>query len=141
MKINIQQTTEEFEKELTRKAVKAVIHTQVVLSDCYYKFWDRPTQEILDSINSDIPRTMAMFDGNTAIGTAVNERLEKLEGIDWEGRVPVVMPEGYSFDSTTNTFSYTAPVVIVPEPEVIEEIITPDPEPEVIVEEPDDEIA
>ncbi len=138
MKLDIGQTTEEFEKDLTRKAVKAVIHLQVVLSSCYYEFWDRPTQEILDSINSDVPETMARFSGNTAIGMAINERLE---ATDWEGRVPVTMPEGYSFDSTTNTFNYTAPVVIVPELEVIEEIVTSDPEPEVIVEEPDDEVA
>jgi hypothetical protein len=111
MKLDIGQTTEEFEKDLTRKAVKAVIHLQVVLSDCYYKFWDRPTQEILDSINSNIPETMKRFNGNTAIGMAVNERLE---AVDWEDRVPITMPEGYAFDGAA--FTYTAPATPEPEP-------------------------
>lgn len=111
MKLKIDPTPEEFEKELTRKAVKALIHLQVVLSDCYYKFWDRPTQEILDSINSDVPETMARFLGNTMIGMAVNERLE---ATDWEGRVPVVMPEGYDFDSTQMKFVYTPPTPVDP---------------------------
>lgn len=104
MKLDLQLTTEEFEKELTRKAVKGVIHLQVVLSECYHAFWNRPTQEILDSINSNIPQTMARFMGNTVIGMAVNERLE---ATDWEGRVPVVMPDGYAFNGVE--FVYTNP--------------------------------
>lgn len=132
------QTYKEQDREFTLKALKAVRHTILVMNEVYRDFWNRDPQQIVETMNANVPLYLERFESNTALGITLNDRAAAAGLAD---RMHITMPEGYSFDSATNTFNYTAPVVIVPEPEVIEEIVTPDPEPEVIVEEPDDEIA
>jgi hypothetical protein len=94
-------------------------------NECYHKFWNRDPQIILDSINSNIALTLERFQGNTDLGLSVNKQLEKTDVVE---RCILTMPQGYSFNG--NIFKYDTPVVVEPEPT---------PEPEVIVEEPDDE--
>jgi hypothetical protein len=147
--MNTQLTTEEFEKALTRKAIKGVRHAAIVLNECYRLFWNRPTQVILDSMNGNLPETLQRFQANSTMGAAINAQLEETDVTE---RVIVSIPEGYSFDGAQ--FIYTPPVI--PEVEVVEfepelpiiedgaVIVTqpvivehePTPEPEVIVEEP-----
>lgn len=131
-------TYKEQDREFTLKALKAVRHVILVMNEIYRDFWNRDPQQIVETMNSNVPLYLERFHSNTMLGIVLNDRATAAGIPD---RMHITMPEGYSFDSATNTFSYTAPVVVVPEPEVIEEIVTPDPEPEVIVEEPDDKVA
>ena len=94
-------TTEEFEKSLTRKGIIAAKHLADTLNECYRDFYNRDTQVILDSINSNLAATLERFAANSELGAAVNT--------DITSRVIVAMPTGYSFNGTE--FIYAAPIV------------------------------
>jgi hypothetical protein len=111
--MNTQLTTEEFEKQLTRKAIKGVRHAAIVLNECYRLFWNRPTQVILDSMNGNLVETLQRFQANSTMGAALNAQLENTDVTE---RVILAIPEGYSFDGTQ--FIYTPPTI--PEVEVVE---------------------
>ena len=119
------QTYKEQDREFTLKALKAVRHTILVLNEVYRDFWSRDPQQIVATMNSDVDLYRQRLHTNTMLGIALNNSAAAAGVGD---RVHVTMPEGYSFNGDTNTFSYSTPVVVVPEPEVI-------------VEEPDDDIA
>lgn len=118
--LDIELTPQEVKKEIRRKAVKAIIHAQVVLTQCYHEFWSRSKQEILDGMNEDVPSSLIEMRGNTALGTVINDQLARTS---YEGRCIVVMPDGYDF--VDGAFVYAEPVVVVPEPQP-----TPEPQPE-----------
>lgn len=131
------QTYKEQDREFTLKALKAVRHCILVMNEIYRDFWGRDPQQIVATMNANIPLYLERFRSNTVLGITLNDRAAAAGISD---RMHIIMPEGYSFDSTTNTFSYSAPVVAITTPEA-EHIAIPTPEPEIIVEEPDDEIA
>jgi len=106
-------TPAEFNRELTVRAVKAAYHLAITMNECYWLFWSRNTQVILDSMNENIALTMERFNANSELGAAVNSQLAKT---DIGTRVIVTMPDGYGFSD--GAFTYTAPVI--PEPEPIE---------------------
>ena len=121
------QTYKEQDREFTLKALKAVRHVILVMNEVYRDFWGRNPQQIVETMNANVALYLERFESNTILGIVLNDRAEAAGLSD---RMHITMPEGYSFDSATNTFNYTAPVVVLP-----------DPETEVIVEEPDDDIA
>jgi len=108
------QTYKEQDRELTLKALKAVRHTILVMNEVYRDFWNRDPQQIVETMNSNVPLYLERFESNTILGTVLNDRAAAA-GI--QDRMHITMPEGYSFDSTTNSFAYSAPVVPEPEPE------------------------
>lgn len=108
------QTYKEQDREFTLKALKAVRHTILVMNEVYRDFWGRDPQQIVETMNSNVPLYLERFESNTILGIVLNDRAS-VAGIP--DRMHITMPEGYSFDSTTNTFSYSAPVIVVPEPE------------------------
>lgn len=120
-------TYKEQDREFTLKALKAVRHVILVMNEVYRDFWNRNPQQIVETMNANVTLYLERFESNTILGIVLNDRAEAAGLSD---RMHITIPEGYSFDSVTNTFSYTAPVVV-----------SPDPEPEIIVEEPDDDIA
>ena len=101
-----QLTPTEYNRELTQRAIKAVHHLASTMNECYYLFYVRNTQVILDSMNANIELTMQRFLANSELGAAVNTQLAKT---DITTRVIVAMPTGYSFNGTE--FIYTAPIV------------------------------
>ena len=103
-----QLTPTEYNRELTQRAIKAATHLANTMNECYYLFYARNTQVILDSMNANIDLTMQRFLANSELGAAVNAQLAKT---DIGTRVIVAMPTGYSFNGTK--FIYTAPA---PEP-------------------------
>jgi len=108
-------TPQQYSNNLAIIALKAVNHLAITLNECYGKFWNRDTSEILESLNDNIPLALKRFEANTTIGKLLNQQLEDA-GSDL--KVIVTMPEGYAFEN--GKFTYTAPVVIVEEP-IIEE--------------------
>jgi hypothetical protein len=97
-------TPVEFNRELALKQTKAARHYAVTQAECYHQFWDRDPQEIVVSLNANVPLNLDRFTGNTALGIAVNTQLAKTT---FPERCIVEMPEGYAFDGAA--FSYTAP--------------------------------
>lgn len=102
-------TYKEQNREYSLKAVKAMRHVMIVMNEVYRDFWNRDPQLIVDSLNEDVDLAIERFYSNTTLGNVLNDRavLAKLSE-----RVSVTMPEGYSYDSVTRLFSYTAPIVI-----------------------------
>jgi hypothetical protein len=105
-------TPTEFNRERALMQTKAARHYAVTQNQCYHQFWNRDPQEIVDSLNANIPLSLARFIGNTELGAAINAQLEKT---DFPERCIVEMPAGYAFDGVA--FSYTAPPEPEPEPE------------------------
>jgi len=96
-------------RELTLRGLKATLHHAITLNECYQLFWKSPNA--LEMLNENIALTMARFQENTLLGTALNHALEQAgETV----RVIVTMPEGYAFNGTA--FTYTPPILETPEP-------------------------
>lgn len=115
-------TYKEQNREYSLKVLKAVRHLMLTMNEAYRDFWNREPQLIIDSLNEDVDLALERFHSNTMLGVVLNDRAGAAGLTD---RVHISMPEGYNFNDETNTFGYSVPVV---------------PEPEVIEEEPDDEI-
>ena len=97
-------TPAEYNRELTVRAVKAAHHLAITMNECYWLFWSRSTQVILDSINENVSLTLERFTANSELGAAVNAQLAKT---DIDTRVIVTMPAGYSYDGAQ--FVYAEP--------------------------------
>ena len=97
-------TQRESENGLAKRAAAQVALTARTLNNCYAAFWARDPQVILTSINSNIGVTLARFQGNTALGTALNTQLAALGK---PLRAIVTMPAGWAFNGTQ--FTYTPP--------------------------------
>lgn len=109
------QTYKEQDRDFTLKALKAVRHTILVLNEVYRDFWSRDPQQIVATMNSDVDLYRQRLHTNTMLGIALNNSAAAAGVGD---RVNVTMPEGYRFNSDTNTFAYNN-VVITPEPEAV----------------------
>jgi hypothetical protein len=109
-------TYKEQNREYSLKVLKAVRHLMLTMNEAYRDFWNRDPQQIVDSLNEDVDLALERFHSNTMLGVVLNNRASAAGLTDL---VIVNMPEGYSFDSDARTFSYTPPIVVEPEPEVI----------------------
>ena len=95
-------TPQQYSNNLAIIALKAVKHLAITLNECYGKFWNRDTSQILESLNENIPLALKRFEANTTIGNLLNQQLEDA-GSDL--KVIVIMPEGYVFEN--GAFAYT----------------------------------
>jgi hypothetical protein len=85
------------------------------MNECYYLFYVRNTQVILDSMNANLALTLERFAANSELGAAVNSQLEKT---DVATRVIVAMPTGYGFEDGKFVFVAAEPVKEITENEV-----------------------
>jgi hypothetical protein len=85
------------------------------MNECYYLFYARNTQVILDSMNANIALTLERFAANSQLGAAVNSQLAKT---DITSRVIVSMPTGYGFEDGKFVFVAAEPVKEIAENEV-----------------------
>jgi hypothetical protein len=95
-------TPQQYNNNLTLIALDAVRHLAITLNECYRKFWQRDSVEILASLNANIPLSLERFHANTTLGIALNAQLEAaVETL----RVITTMPDGYAF--TDGAFTYS----------------------------------
>jgi hypothetical protein len=99
-------TPQQYNNNLTLIALDAVRHLAITLNECYRKFWQRDSAEILASLNANMTLTLERFHANTALGTAINAQLEAAGDAL---RVIVTMPDGYSFQNGAFTYSSPSP--------------------------------
>lgn len=85
-----------FKDSLILRGLEAAHHMAVTLEMSYREFWELPTDRLEAILNADIPRTLAMFAGNTELGTAVNSALDTAKY--GTVRSPVELPPNVSFD-------------------------------------------
>lgn len=116
--IDEEMTSQEYEKFLTQRAIKGIYHAVVTFGECYRLFWGRQPETIIASLNENIPKTLARFASNTEIGNALNYQMAKTKHTV---RVPVTMPEGYSFDG--EYFTYADPTIAV-----VDAVVSPESE-------------
>jgi hypothetical protein len=79
------------------RAAEAVHHLAITLDQEYRKFWLTDTARMLDRLNNNVPRTLAVLAGNAALGEAVNTQLDILNLPQFSARAPIAMPDGYQF--------------------------------------------
>ena len=116
--IDEEMTSQEYEKFLTQRAIKGLYHAVVTFEECYRLFWGRQPETIIASLNENIAKTLARFASNTEIGNALNYQMAKTKHTV---RVPVTMPEGYSFDG--EYFTYVDPTIAV-----VDAVVSPESE-------------
>ena len=69
------------------------------MRNAHAAFWSRPTERLLAALNADVPATLARFDGNTELGTAVNAALDAVGLPQFATRAPVTVGrEDVTFD-------------------------------------------
>jgi hypothetical protein len=85
-----------YKDSLILRALEAANHVAVTLDMSYREFWSLPPERLEAVLNADIPRTLAMFAGNTAFGTAANAALDAASY--GTVRAPVELPANVTFD-------------------------------------------
>ena len=111
-------TTPTTPKSILRKlrVAEAINHAISVVSSANVEFWSRQTQEILDELNADIQETLAIFAGNTALSTALNNSQESLNVTDENGLPVYTLRAPVEPGRTDITFNGSAFVYVAPEP-------------------------
>ena len=61
------QTYKEQDRELTLKALKAVRHVILVMNEVYRDFWGRDPQQLVETMNANVPLYLALFESNTIL--------------------------------------------------------------------------
>lgn len=80
------------------RVAEALNHLAVTLTSANTDFWSREPSRILGELNADVPRSLAIFQSNTATGIAVNAQLDIVAMAKFRVRAPVSMPPGYGFN-------------------------------------------
>ena len=76
-------------EQLVLQAGEATHHLAAVLASTNERFWSLPTDRLLAVLNADVPATLATFQANTVLGTAVNASLDALALPNFTRRAPV----------------------------------------------------
>jgi len=70
---------------------EALNHTASILRDRHARFWAVPTDRLIAVLNADVPRTLAIFQANTATATALNAQLDALDLPQFPLRAPTTI--------------------------------------------------
>jgi len=73
---------------------EALHHAASILRDRHARFWAVPTDRLLAVLNADVPRTLAIFQANTATATALNAQLDALALPQFPNRAPTTIGRG-----------------------------------------------
>ena len=85
-----------FKDSLILRALEAANHAAVTLQGCFQTFYELPPERLQAVLNHSIPSTLAMFQGNTTLGQAVNDSLDSADF--GSVRAPVELPAHVTFD-------------------------------------------
>jgi hypothetical protein len=96
-KTQLQKDTALFDK-LILDGLEATHHAATVRSECYRQLWDLPPERVLALLNSNIDRSLAVLQANTAQGIADNTSLDLQPITELPNRAPITMPPGYAFE-------------------------------------------
>jgi hypothetical protein len=69
----------------------ALHHAAATLHARHARFWSVPTDRLLAVLNADIARTLAVFQANTAMATAINAQLDALALPEFATRAPTTV--------------------------------------------------
>lgn len=86
----------DYKDSLILRALEAANHVAVTLDMSYREFWSLPAERLEAVLNADIPRSLAMMEGNTNLGVAANTALDAASY--GTVRAPVELPPHVSFN-------------------------------------------
>lgn len=113
-KTQLEQDLAEKDESVIRSA-EAVYSLIFTLRRENRQFWALPTDRLLAVLNHDVQTTLATFEANTALGTALNTILDQLALPQFSNRAPVTAGRtDIVFNGTA--FEYVAPPEPEPEP-------------------------
>ncbi len=95
------------------EAVNYLITVQITENNA---FWQRDVQEILAELNEDIPEALTTFQGNTALGNALNATISVLNVRDENGNEIFPIRAPVESGRSDIVFDGTAFVYVPPEP-------------------------
>ena len=72
-----------------RHCAEAAHNQAAKLRDAHAWLWELPTERLLALLNADVPKTLATFAANTALGTIVNASLDAAGLPEFATRAPV----------------------------------------------------
>lgn len=96
----------DFKDSLILRALEAANHLAITLDQGYREFYALPPERVAAVLNADIPRSLAMMEGNTNLGVAANTALDAASY--GTVRAPVELPPHVSFNGSQ--FVVTSPV-------------------------------
>ena len=102
-------------RNVTLDALSVADHLAKTMAHGYSVFWSSAPSDMLEFLNNNIPNNLDLLMSNSELGTIINAKLDAANLAEYSARVPLSMPEGYSFNGTE--FAYTAPVIPEPLPE------------------------
>jgi hypothetical protein len=85
-----------------------------VMTAAYDNFWSASPAIMLEILNGNIAHWLDVLQRNTSVGATINAQLDAANLPEFQCRVPVVMPSGYTFQD--GQFTYSPPVRIEPAP-------------------------
>jgi hypothetical protein len=92
-------------RQATLNCLVEADHLASAMLTAYGIFWDAPTETVLEMLNSNVAFWLDVLQRNTAVGTTINAQLDAANLPQFSHRVPVTMPEGYSFSGVAFTYS------------------------------------
>jgi hypothetical protein len=103
-KTQLQKDTALLDK-LILDGLEATHHAVTVRYECYRRLWELPPDRVLALLNSNIDRSLAVLQANTAQGIADNASLDLQPMPELPNRAPITMPPGYAFADGEFTFT------------------------------------
>lgn len=101
------------------RVAEAVNHLICTQRAANTEFWSQRTEAILAELNADIAEALAMFQGNTTLGAALNATQDTLNVIDENGQAVFTARAPVEPGRTDIVFNGTAFVYVPPvEPEL-----------------------
>jgi hypothetical protein len=84
-------------------------HLASAMEKAYTLFWSASADVLLEMLNSNVAFWLDVLQRNTAVGTTINAQLDAANLPQFSHRVPVTMPDGYSFQNGAFTHSSPSP--------------------------------
>jgi hypothetical protein len=96
-------------RNATMICLNSACHLAQGMANAYATFWSASPEIVLEMLNSNVAFWLDVLQRNTAVGTTINAQLDAANLPQFSHRVPVTMPEGYSFQNGAFTHSSPSP--------------------------------
>jgi hypothetical protein len=91
----------------TAECLTEADHLASCMANAYALFWSASADVLLEMLNSNVAFWLDVLQRNTAVGTTINAQLDAANLPQFFHRVPVTMPDGYSFQN--GAFAHSSP--------------------------------
>ena len=96
-------------REATRNCLVEADHLASAMTKGFEIFWSKEPSLMLELLNSNVAFWLGVLQDNTDMGIVVNTKLNKANLPEFPHRIPLSMPDGYSFENGQFTYSSPSP--------------------------------